>query len=48
MSDMSVFFAYLLKPFVLLAALGLLLLIRYLVIWFMPDCKLKRIFLLRV
>ena len=45
---MSVFFAYLLKPFILLAALGSLLVVRYLVIWFMPDCRLKQILLLRV
>ena len=44
---MSVFWAKLLQPFVLLVFLGFLLLIRYLVIWFLPDSKLKRFLLLR-
>ncbi len=45
---MSFFLAQLLKPFVLLAILGGLLLCRYLVIWFLPNSRLKRLLLLRV
>lgn len=44
---MTVFWAKVLQPFVLVVALGLLLVCRYLVIWFMPECRLKRILLLR-
>ena len=42
------FWAKLLQPFALLAWLGALLLVRYLVIWFMPESKLKNLLLLRV
>lgn len=45
---MATFLAALLRPFVLLAILGALLLVRYCVIWWMPECKLKRILLLKV
>lgn len=38
----------LLKPFVLLAFLVGLLLVRFLIIWFMPACRLKSLLLLRV
>jgi len=40
--------ALILKPFVLLASLTCLLFIRYLIIWFMPECKLKRVLLTEV
>lgn len=42
------FWAILLKPFFLLGFLTALLLVRYLVKWFMPECRLKRLLLLRV
>jgi len=45
---MSFFLAQLLKPFALLAILGGLLLCRYLVIWYWPEGRLKRLLLLRV
>jgi hypothetical protein len=45
---MSVFWAYILKPFALLAILSVLLIVRYLVIWFLPESRLKRILLKRV
>lgn len=38
----------LLKPFALLALLGFLLLCRYIVIWYLPDCRIKRLLLARV
>ena len=40
--------ALLLKPFVLLAFLGLLLVVRYAVIWWVPEGRLKRLLLRRV
>jgi hypothetical protein len=42
---MSVAIAYILKPFILGVALCFLLVIRYLIARFMPECRLKRIFL---
>ena len=36
------------KPFALLAILGFLLVCRYLVIWYMPEGKLKNILLTRL
>ena len=45
---MSFFLAQVLKPFALLAILGGLLLCRYLVIWYWPEGRLKRLLLLRV
>jgi hypothetical protein len=40
--------ALIIRPFVLLAFLTCLLFVRYLVIWFMPECKLKRVLLIDV
>ena len=40
--------AALIKPFALLAFLGLLLCIRYAAIWFLPEGRVKRLLLLRV
>ena len=45
---MSIFLSALLKPFVLLAVLGFLLCIRYAVIWWWPEGKVKRFLLQRV
>lgn len=40
--------AMLLKPFALFAFLALLLCVRYAVIKLMPECRLKRLLLIRV
>lgn len=45
---MSIFLANLLKPLVLLLGLGFLLLCRYMVIWWMPEGRVKRFLLRRV
>lgn len=45
---MSFAIAMLLKPFALFLFLALLLCARYAVIWWMPECRLKRLLLLRI
>lgn len=40
--------ALLLKPFALFAFLALLLCVRYAIIKWMPECRLKRLLLIRV
>lgn len=45
---MGLAIAMFLKPFALFAFLGLLLLARYAVIWWMPAGRLKRLLLRRV
>lgn len=44
----SLVWAMLIKPFALLAVLGLLVCIRYGIIKYMPDGRLKRLFLIRL
>ena len=44
----SLVLAMLIKPFALLAVLGMLVLIRYGIIKYMPDGWLKRLFLIRL
>jgi hypothetical protein len=48
MEQASFGLAMAMKPLALLMFLGFLLLCRYVVIWFMPDCAIKRLLLLRV
>ena len=43
-----IWLALILRLFALLAFLTCLLFIRYFVIWYMPECKLKRILLIDV
>lgn len=45
---MATYLAILLKPIILLLFLGVLLFVRYAVIWWVPEGKLKRLLLLRV
>ena len=45
---MSFALAMLLRPFVLLAILGSLLCVRYAIIWWFPEGKVKRLLLYRV
>lgn len=44
----SIAWAIILKPFILLTALGLLLCVRYAVIWWVPEGRLKRLLLRKV
>jgi hypothetical protein len=48
MPGMSFGIAMLLKPFALFAFLGLLVCVRYAVIWWFPECWLKRLLLRRI
>jgi len=45
---MSFAIAMVLKPFALFLLLALLLCVRYAVIWWVPECALKRLLLRRV